>query len=92
MKFMSKNKLILIEPEMIEPKGHFLNNLIDITKFFKHKFKIYWILNKKFKSEGTYIPKNHKQINVILSNNYIKKKNKLRYLSEEIYIFIINIF
>lgn len=92
MKFMSKNKLILIEPEMIEPKGHFLNNLIDITKFFKHKFEIYWILNEKFKNEGTYIPQNHKQINVILSNNYIKKKNKLRYLLKEMYIFIINIF
>ena len=32
-----KNKLILIESEMVEPKGHFLNNLIDISKFFEKK-------------------------------------------------------
>ena len=66
MKFMSKNKLILIEPEMIEPKGHFLNNLIDITKFFKHKFKIYWILNKKDEMQSGYPQK----INTKFKNLY----------------------
>ena len=54
---IKKSKLILIETEMIEPKGHFLNNLIDITKFFEKKFNIYWIVNNKFNGSGTHIPK-----------------------------------
>ena len=32
-----KKKLVLIESEMKEPKGHFLNNLIDITNYYKKK-------------------------------------------------------
>jgi hypothetical protein len=43
-----KNKLILVECEMIGPKGHFLDNLIETTKTFEKKNKIYWILNKIF--------------------------------------------
>ena len=54
---MNKKKLILIESEMKEPKGHFLNNLIDASKFFNNKFEIYWLLNKKFNKKNTYVPK-----------------------------------
>ena len=32
-----KNKLVLVESEMKNPKGHFLNNLIESTFFFKKK-------------------------------------------------------
>ena len=38
-------------------KGHFLNNLIETTYNFKARTNVYWILNKDFNSEGTYIPK-----------------------------------
>ena len=52
-----KNKLVLVESEMRNPKGHFLNNLIETTVNFKEKLKIYWVVNKDFKDEGTYLPK-----------------------------------
>ncbi len=87
---MKKNKLILIEAEMIEPKGHFLNNLIDAAKFFENKFKIYWLLNKKFNGKGTFIPKKIKKINTISTNNYKRSQNKILYMFEEIYIFCVN--
>ena len=54
---IKKNKLVLIEQEMLEPKGHFLNNLIDANFLFYKKFEIYWLLNKNFKNKGTYIQK-----------------------------------
>ena len=40
---MNKKKLILIESEMKEPKGHFLNNLIDIL--FKNYLKFMTLYN-----------------------------------------------
>ena len=87
-----KNKLILIESEMIEPKGHFLNNLIDITKFFEKKFQIYWLLNKKFDRKGTQIPKNIKTIYSISTNKFKRNEKKFLYLVEEIFLFFQNIF
>ena len=87
-----KNKLILIESEMTEPKGHFLNNLIDITKFFEKKFNIYWIVNNKFNHRGTDMPKLKKIIYSISTNNYKRKKNKFFYIFEELYLFFKNIF
>ena len=48
-----KNKLVLIESEMLGPKGHFLDNLIQTTKTFENKNKIYWVINKRFNQEGT---------------------------------------
>mgnify|MGYP001430737666 FL=1 len=87
-----KNKLLLIEPEMTEPKGHFLNNLIDITKFFEHKFKINWILNKRFNDNGTYIPKKITKIFGISSNKYKRNTNKILYFFEELYTFFENLF
>ena len=87
-----KKKLVLVETEMLGPKGHFLNNLIDTTKSFNKKFDIYWILNKKFNSENTYIPKVKFLIKCILTNNFKRKQHKILYLIEEIYLFFKNIF
>ena len=87
-----KNKLILIESEMVEPKGHFLSNLIDISKFFEKKLKVCWLLNKNFNSQNTYIPKKQIIIKAIKSNKYKRNKNKLAYVLEEIYLFFLNIF
>ena len=87
---MNKKKLILIESEMKEPKGHFLNNLIDATKFFNNKFEIYWLLNKKFNKNNTYVPKKIKKLNTIVTNNFKRNENKLLYFFEEIYLFFEN--
>lgn len=87
-----KNKLIVVEAEMIEPKGHFLNNLIDISKFFEKKLNIYWFLNKNFHAEGTFIPKGPTVIKAIRSNKFKRKKNKLIYILEEIYFFFMIFF
>lgn len=86
-----KNKLVLVESEMKNPKGHFLNNLIESTFFFKKKFTIHWLLNKYFDNEGTYLPKIkiHKKI---YSNIFKRKSNKLSYFIEEIILFFLNIF
>ncbi len=85
-----QNKLIFIESEMLEPKGHFLNNLIDANSIFYKKFKIYWLLNKNFESKGTYIPKNINKIYSISTNKFKRKNNKILYFLEEIYLFFIN--
>ena len=77
---------------MVEPKGHFLNNLIDISKFFEKKLKVCWLLNKNFNSQNTYIPKKQIIIKAIKSNKYKRNKNKLAYVLEEIYLFFLNIF
>ena len=87
-----KNKLVLIESEMVEPKGHFLNNLIDISKFFEKKLEVCWLLNKNFNSQNTYIPKKQIIIKAIKSNKYKRNKNKLAYILEEVYLFFLNIF
>ncbi len=89
---MKKNKLVLVESEMLGPKGHFLDNLIETTKTFENKTKIYWLLNKRFNNQGTYVPKNIKIIKSISSNYFKRKKNKFFYFLEEIFFFIKNIF
>ena len=87
-----KNKLVLVESEMLGPKGHFLDNLIETTKTFENKNKIYWLINKRFNDEGTYVPKNIRIIKSI-SGNYFKRKNKkLFYILEEIFLFVKNIY
>ncbi len=88
---MKKNKLVLIESEMLSPKGHFLDNLIETTKTFENQNKIYWLINKRFYDEGTYIPKNIKIIKTISSNYFKRKKNKLFYILEEIFFFLKNL-
>ena len=88
-----KNKLIIVEAEMTEPKGHFLNNLIDISKFFEKKLNIYWLLNKNFHSNNTFIPKTEfikdtfdsKKINKLLNRK--DKKNEYSEFLFMIYIF-----
>ena len=87
-----KKKLILVETEMLGPKGHFLDNLIETTQIFQNKMKIYWFLNKNFNNEGTYIPKNIKILKSISTNKFNRKKHKLFYLIEEIFLFFLNIF
>lgn len=77
---------------MLGPKGHFLNNLIDTTKYFKGKLKIYWILNKKFDDEGTYMPKETRITKIIFTNYFKRKNNKILYIVFEIYFFLINLF
>lgn len=86
-----KNKLILVECEMIGPKGHFLDNLIETTKTFEKKNKIYWILNKRFNNEGTYLPENIQIKKSISSNHFKRNENKLLYIFEEIILFFKNI-
>ena len=88
---IKKNKLVLIESEMKGPKGHFLNNLIETTNNFNGKTNVYWILNKDFNSEGTYIPKQIKILKNISSNKFKRKNNRLFYIIEEIYLFILNL-
>ena len=88
---MKKNKLVLIESEMLGPKGHFLDNLIETSKSFENQNKIYWLINKRFHDEGTYIPKNIKIIKTISSNYFKRKKNKLLYILEEIFFFLKNL-
>ena len=89
---MNKNKLLLIECEMKGPKGHFLDNLIESTKSFEKKLKIYWILNRKFNNEGSYIPKYIKIFKSISTNKFYRKKNKLLYILEEFFLFFVNIY
>ena len=89
---VKKNKLILIEPEMTEPKGHFLSNIINMSKFFEDKFKIHWILNHRFRKQGTYIPKNVYITYSFSTNKYKRKTNKFLYLFEELYTFFENFF
>lgn len=86
-----KKKLLLVESEMINPKGHFLNNLIDTTFCFEKKFDIFWILNKKFNSKRTYIPKIKSIRKCISTNKFKRKENKLLYLIEEVLLFVKNI-
>ena len=86
-----KNKLLLVESEMKNPKGHFLNNLIDTTVCFEKKLDIYWILNKKFEKKKTYTPKVKSIIKCISTNRFRRKENKLLYFIEEIYLFLKNI-
>ena len=87
-----KNKLVLVESEMLGPKGHFLDNLIETTKTFEKQNNIYWLINKRFYDEGTYIPKNIKIIKTISSNYFKRKKNKFFYILEEIFFFFQNLF
>ena len=91
IELMLRNKLILVESEMISPKGHFLDNLIETTKTFEKKLSLSWIVNKKFDNEKTYIPKNIKIYKTIKSNIFKRKEIKLLYFCEEIILFTFNI-
>ena len=86
-----KNKLILVESEMLGPKGHFLDNLIETTNTFRKQNTIYWILNKNFDHRDTYLPDNIRIFKSIFSNNFKRKKNKIFYILEEFIFFLINL-
>ena len=87
-----KNKLVLVESEMLGPKGHFLDNLIETTNSFKSRNQILWILNKKFSHNGTYLPKKIKIYKKITSNIFKRKQNKFLYILEELTLFLLNLF
>ncbi len=40
---INKNKLLLIESEMIEPRGHFLDYLLETSNYFKQKKKYFLV-------------------------------------------------
>ena len=86
-----KNKLILVESEMLGPKGHFLDNLIETTNTFRKQNTICWILNKNFDHRDTYLPDNIRIFKSIFSNNFKRKKNKIFYILEEFIFFLINL-
>ena len=52
-----KNKLLLLETEMLGPGGHYLDNVIESFYYFKKNLQIQCLLNKKFNSNGTFIPR-----------------------------------
>lgn len=79
-----KNKLLLLETEMIGPGGHYLDNIIESYYYFKNNLQIQCLLNKKFNSQGTFIPNKLQLIKKLNSNIFKKEKNKFLYLLFEI--------
>jgi len=86
-----RKRLILVETEMKSPKGHFLDCLIETTKLFEKKFELSWFINKKFYSNGAYIPKKVKIYKIINGNYFERKKNKFLYILNLILNLLINI-
>ena len=84
-----KNKLLLLETEMVGPGGHYLDNVIESYYYFKKNLHIQCLLNKKFQSQGTFIPNELHLIKKLNSNIFKKKKNKFLYLLFEIRSLII---
>ena len=83
-----KKKLLLLETEMKDPGGHYLDNLIESFFFFKDDFKIYAGLNKNFNDKGTFIPNELIIRKIIKRNNFEKKENKsFHYLFETLSFF-----
>ena len=68
-----KNKLLLLETEMLGPGGHYLDNVIESFYYFKKNLYVQCLLNKNFKSNGTFIP-DDLQIIKKLNSNIFKKK------------------
>ena len=83
-------KLVLLESEMTQPGGHFLDYLIETTVYFKKKFKIIWFLNKNCNLRDSYVPSEAEIKKIIISNNFKRKENKFLYFSEELFFFIKN--
>ena len=79
-----KNKLLLLETEMVGPGGHYLDNVIESYYYFRKNLHIQCLLNRKFKSQGTFIPNELHLIKKLNSNIFKKKKNKFLYLLFEI--------
>ena len=89
---ISKNKLLLIESEMIEPRGHFLDYLLETSNYFKEKKNIFWFLNKNFKTKNMQLPNTYNIKRIISSNKFKRKENKFFYLMEEIFFFLKNFY
>ena len=79
-----KNKLLLLETEMVGPGGHYLDNVIESYYYFRNNLQIKCLLNKKFNSRGTFIPNELKLIKILNSNIFKKEQNKFLYLLFEI--------
>ena len=79
-----KNKLLLLETEMLGPGGHYLDNVIESYYYFRNNLQIKCLLNKKFNSRGTFIPNELKLIKILNSNIFKKEQNKFLYLLFEI--------
>ena len=80
-----KNKLLLLETEMLGPGGHYLDNVIESYYYFRNNLQIQCLLNKKFNPQGTFIPSELQLIKILNSNIFKKEKNKFLYLSFEIF-------
>jgi len=80
-----KNKLLLLETEMVGPGGHYLDNVIESYYYFRNNLQIQCLLNKKFNPQGTFIPSELQLIKIINSNIFKKEKNKFLYLLIEIF-------
>ena len=80
-----KNKLLLLETEMVGPGGHYLDNVIESYYYFRNNLQIQCLLNKKFNPQGTFIPSELQLIKILNSNIFKKEKNKFLYLSFEIF-------
>ena len=80
-----KNKLLLLETEMVGPGGHYLDNVIESYYYFRNDLHIQCLLNKKFNPQGTFIPSELQLIKILNSNIFKKEKNKFLYLSFEIF-------
>jgi len=79
-----KNKLLLLETEMVGPGGHYLDNVIESYYYFRNNLEIQCLLNRKFNSQGTFIPDKLQLIKKLNSNIFKKKQNKFLYLLFEI--------
>lgn len=80
-----KNKLLILETEMVGPGGHYLDNVIESYYYFRNNLQIQCLLNKKFNSQGTFIPNELQLIKILNSNIFKKEKNKFLYLLFEIF-------
>jgi hypothetical protein len=83
-----KNKLLLLETEMVGPGGHYLDNVIESYYYFRNNLQIQCLLNKKFNPQGTFIPSELQLIKILNSNIFKKEKNKFLYLSFEIFLLL----
>ena len=83
-----KNKLLLLETEMLGPGGHYLDNVIESFYYFKKNLNVQCLLNKNFNSEWNIYSRRFKNYKKFNSNIFEKKHNKFFYLSFEIYSLI----
>ena len=66
---MKNKKLILFEGEMIRPRGHHYDQLIENTLRYNKNAEIIWLLNKDFDLDNKYIPKKTKIFKEIISSD-----------------------